>query len=221
MTSEYTGHRSGAAGFTLLEMLVVLLIAGMAMALTVQALGQYRRAHASATASERAGRAYRLGESWWRDSVRALVAAPVTVDTATDFDIDALKDRPSPVFAGRSDGFSGLTLAPVLAGQGVPVVQRWQVAPGPAGTEVLELYEQDRRLLLSLPGQGGLRFHYLDEDGQVHRQWPPAKGVWRQLPAAVVLEVQPGRDGEGGHTLVAAVMGPREPMQRPYEPEPF
>lgn len=221
MASERAGQHRGTAGFTLLEMLVVLLIAGMAMALTVQALGQYRRAHASATASERAGRAYRLSESWWRGSVRALVAAPVTMDTATDFDVDALKDQPSPVFAGRGDGFSGLTLAPVLAGQGLPVVQAWQVVPGPAGTEVLELHEQGRRLLLSLPGHGGLRFHYLDEAGEVHPQWPPAKGMWPQLPAAVVLEVQPGRDGEGGHTLVAAVMGPREPMQLPYEPEPF
>ena len=46
--STMTSER--AAGFTLLEMLVVLLIAGMALALTTQALGQYQRAHSRAIA---------------------------------------------------------------------------------------------------------------------------------------------------------------------------
>ena len=43
-----------ARGFTLLEMLVVLLIAGMALALTSQALSQYRRAHERVRAGYRA-----------------------------------------------------------------------------------------------------------------------------------------------------------------------
>ena len=63
-----------ARGFTLLEMLVVLLIAGMALALTSQALSQYRRAHERVSASTQGGREYRMAERWFRDSVSGLYA---------------------------------------------------------------------------------------------------------------------------------------------------
>lgn len=210
-----------AAGFTLLEMLVVLLIAGMALTLTTQALGQFQRAHARASASEQAGREYRLSEAWFRDSVRALTAAADTGTVVADTRRVGSPDEPSAVFKGRSDGFGGLTLAPVLAGQGIPVVQAWQVISGPAGTEVLELREEGQRVLLSLPGSGRLHLHYLDDEGKLHEQWPPALGAWPQLPAAVVLELAPGPDGIGAATVVAAVTGPRKPLVLPYEPEPF
>lgn len=210
-----------AAGFTLLEMLVVLMIAGMALALTSQAMGQFQRAHARASASEHAGREYRLSEAWFRDAVRALTAAPSTGLPAAGALGAASSDDAPAVFEGRDDGFSGLTLAPVLAGQGIPVLQVWRVIAGPAGTEVLELQEEGRRVLLSLPGSGRLHLHYLDDEGKLHVQWPPALGQWPQLPAAVVLELAPGADGIGAATIVAAVMGPREPLVLPYEPEPF
>ena len=69
-----------AHGFTLLEMLVVLLIAGIALALASQALGQYQRAHTRAIASERLGREQRLSELWFRDSVRGLFPAATTAE---------------------------------------------------------------------------------------------------------------------------------------------
>lgn len=216
-----TSERRTAAGFTLLEMLVVLLIAGMALALTTQALGQYQRAHSRASASEQAGREYRLSESWFRDSVRALSPVPDTALPGVDTLGGSSSDEHAGVFEGSSDGFTGLTLAPVLAGQGAPVVQAWRVVAGPVGTDVLELQEEGRHLLLSLPGMGRLQLHYLDDAGEVHDRWPPALGMWPQLPAAVVLEVAPGADGTGAASVVAAIMGPREPKELPYEPEPF
>jgi prepilin-type N-terminal cleavage/methylation domain-containing protein len=216
-----TSERRAGAGFTLLEMLVVLLIAGMALALTTQALGQYQRAYARASASEQAGREYRLSESWFRDSVRALSAAPDVALPGVDTHGSAPADQPPPVFVGRSDGFSGLTLAPVLAGQGVPVVQAGRVVRGPGGRDTLELREEGHRLLLSLPGNGRLQLHYLDDAGDLHAQWPPAMGTWPQLPGTVVLELVPGNDGMGTALVVAAVMGPRDPMTLPYEPEPL
>ena len=96
MTSERR-RRHSSRGFTLLEMLVVLLVAGMALVLTSQALGQYQRAHTRAIASERTGREQRLGEAWFRASVRGLHA--VGGDAA---------------FAGTAEGFEGVTLAPPL-----------------------------------------------------------------------------------------------------------
>lgn len=210
---------SAMRGFTLMEMLVVLLIASMALALTTQALSQYQRAYARTSASAQASREYRLSASWLRNSIQALIPSPTTGASANAVGGGLMPDAPLPVFDGDNHGFSGLTLAPVLAGQGVPVLQAWQVVRGPAGTDVLELQEEDRRILLSFPGTGRLQLHYLDDKGKVHDQWPPALGVWPQLPAAVVLEVASGADGFGAATLAAAVTGPRQPLQLPYEPD--
>lgn len=202
-------------------MLVVLLIAGMALALTTQALGQYQRAHLRASASAQAGREYRLGESWFRNSVRSLAAVPETSLPATSTLGAAHDDEASIVFEGKSDSFTGVTLSAVLAGQGVPVVQRWNVVKGAAGNDLLELEEQGQRLLLPFPGNGQLRLHYVDDQGDVHLQWPPALGVWPQLPSMVVLELVPGSDGVGAAVVAAAVIGPKDPLVLPYEPEPL
>lgn len=207
------------SGFSLLEMLVVLLIAGMALTLTAQAVGQYQRAHASAAANERAGRQYRLSESWFRASVRGLVAiAESPLPPATRV---ASSEATPPQFAGDPQGFSGTTLLPVLAGQGIPTLQQWEVRTGQAGTDVLHLSEEGEELQLSLPGRGGLRLHYLDAEGGMHDQWPPAQGTWPQLPGAVVLEVEGDEDGAPAMTIVAAIAGPADPLELPYEEEPI
>lgn len=200
MTSERR-RRHSSRGFTLLEMLVVLLVAGMALVLTSQALGQYQRAHTRAIASERTGREQRMGEAWFRASVRGLHA--VGGDAA---------------FAGTAEGFEGVTLAPVLAAQGAPVAQRWRVVAAEGGGERLELQEGDRTVVVALPRSGALRFHYLDADGELHDRWPPALGIWTHLPAAVVLELEPDPGIDDTGTLVAsAVLGPRDPIDMPYE----
>lgn len=211
-------HRRGR-GFSLLEMLVVLLIAGMALTLTTQAVGQYQRAHASAAANERAGRQYRLSESWLRSSARGLVAiAESPLPTVTRI---GSRGATAPQFAGHPEGFSGTTLLPVLAGQGVPTLQQWEVRTGAAGTDVLHLVEDGEELVLSLPGRGGLRFHYLDAGGGMHDRWPPAQGTWPQLPRALALEVAGDEDGAPAMTIVAAIAGPPDPLELPYEEEPI
>lgn len=211
---------SRAAGFTLLEMLVVLLIAGMALAMTSQALTQYRRANERVSASTQAGREYRLAERWFRDSVSGLHA---------DGDGDPQNPQPQeppqrniaaqqgdlPVFGGTERGFSGLTLLPVLAGQGIPTMQRWSIIPGSPGNEALELEEEGKRLTLPFPDAGQLRLHYLDASGEAHSQWPPAQpstqNPWPQLPAAIAIELG------SGTVIVAAVTGPQDPKIIPYE----
>jgi general secretion pathway protein J len=202
--------RRYAAGFTLLEMLVVMLIAGMALLLTTQALGQYQRAHTRAIASERVGREQRSSEAWFRDSVRGLQAlAPVPgADTG-------------PAFEGDARGFRDTTLSPVLQGQGIPVAQRWRIATGPAGTERLELEEGDEKIVLTLPPASSLRLHYVDAKGALHDRWPPALGAWPQLPDAVVLELAPVAGAAHGTLFAAAVLGPRDPVETPYEYAPL
>lgn len=209
---------SRAAGFTLLEMLVVLLIAGMALAMTSQALTQYRRANERVSASTQGGREYRLAERWFRDSVSGLHADGDPQNPGQQ----ALPQRnivqqpgDLPVFEGTGRGFSGLTLLPVLAGQGVPTMQRWSIVSGSPGNEALELEEEGKHLTLPFPEAGQLRLHYLDARGEIHSQWPPAQAPtqspWPQLPAAIALEL------DSGTVIVAAVTGPQDPKIIPYE----
>lgn len=206
-------------GFSLVEMLVVLLIAGMALTLTAQAVGQYQRAQASASGVERAGRQYRLSEAWFRDAVRGLVAIAEPQWEAAGGRLSP--DVVAPQFRGNAMGFSGTTLLPVLAGQGVPTTQEWTVVAGSAGTDVLRLREEGEELLLSFPGRGDLRLHYLDTEGGVHAEWPPTNDPWPQLPAAIILEIGADPDGMPATTVISAIAGIHVPLELPYEEEPF
>lgn len=204
-----------ARGFTLLEMLVVLLIAGMALTLTTQALSQFQRAHDRATASERAGREHRLSEAWFRESVRGLYPPARHAG-------EAVRPGEDGVFSGTTDGFTGTTLSPVLAGQGQPVVQTWRISRDPGGRARLSLEEAGQLLTLSLPGEGDLRLHYLDGEGDIHDQWPPRLGTWKQVPDAVLLELDAGTGDS--KLVVAAVLGPGDPLtplERAFEYAPL
>lgn len=207
-----------ARGFTLLEMLVVMLIAGMALALTTQALGQYQRAHARALASERSGRELRLAEAWFSDAVRGLYPAGTNAESRQQMAFG--KAAATIPFKGEANRFSGTTLAPVFAGQGVPVDQTWQLVAGPDGMPRLRMDEETKTVDLPLPRAARAEFQYLDAGGKWHAQWPPALGQWPQLPEAIVLSLAPlPGDAASGGTIVAAVMGPRTPYRNPFESE--
>ena len=207
-------HADRARGFTLLEMLVVLLISGMALALTTQALVCARWYWPSAIASERAGREYRLSESWFRNSVRGLYPAASEEDLSRRSKAVLGGDAEVILFEGESDGFTGVTLAPVLAGQGVPTSQEWRIKREADGIDRLTLVEHGETLTLSLPRSEGLQLHYLDPEGKLHDRWPPRLGIWKQLPEAVVLQMTPNAAGSGTGILIAsAVMGPRNPLK--------
>ena len=204
-------------GFTLLEMLVVLLIAGMALALTSQALTQYQRANARVSASTQAGREYRMAERWFRDSVTGLFA--VADPDAPTTDLQRINRTATtsnvPIFHGDAQGFDGTTLSPVLAGQGIPTRQHWEIARARSGNDALELEENGKQLTLRFPDAGELTLHYLDAKGGLHPQWPPAKGQWPQLPAAIALELG------SGAVVAAAVLGSQDPRIVRYELEQY
>lgn len=200
-----------ARGFTLLEMLVALLIAGMALALTTQALGQYQRAHTRATAGERGAREYRLSEAWFREAVRGLYPASREGQDGRQAVTRAGTAQSAPRFSGDGDGFTGVTLSPLLAHQGVPVVQHWRVTRS-AGRSRLEVEETGQRIVLALPPARSLVLHYVDSEGKLHEQWPPALGQWPQLPAAVILELDSDVRAGAPGLIAAAILGPKDPL---------
>jgi prepilin-type N-terminal cleavage/methylation domain-containing protein len=185
-------------GFTLLEMIVVMMIAGMAVALGFQSLGQWRRAEAAIANAGSATRQNLLTREWLRESLRGLV--PVE----------------SPAFSGQRDGLTGMTLSPTLASQGGLTPVQWRLESNSQGTW-LTLTEPGNTLRLPLPGGATARFIYLDKDGKTYEQWPPALGLNDQLPAAVGLSLD--LPGQAGQVWLSSIAGVRNPLFQPYEPE--
>ena len=189
------------SGLTLLEMIVVLRISGMALALGFQALVQWQRAQASIGAVGGQLREVTLTQDWLRDSLRGLT--PV-------------KEAP---FAGDDLALSGITLTPVTAGQGGSATIAWRIESGPRGLE-LSLEENGQAMQLPLPDSVSAHFSYLDEEGTSHRQWPPALGTGQHLPAAIVL-TQERTEPLPSRVWVASIAGIREPIQTFYDIEDF
>lgn len=190
--------RRRAAGLTLLEMLVVLMIAGMALAIGFQSLGQWRRADAAINGLNAQTRQASLARGWLESSVRSLV--PIEEEA----------------FAGDAEGFSGVTLQPLLGSQGGATTVAWRAVPS-GGVVRLELDEAGRPLVLPLERVAHAEFAYLDKDGSFHPQWPPALGLHDHLPSAVVLRMT----GEAGEQRLwsASIVGIRNPIRMLYEPE--
>ncbi|TWI14274.1 general secretion pathway protein J [Lysobacter ruishenii] len=188
------------SGLTLLEMMVVLMIASMALALGFQSLSQWQRANAAIATLGSDARHSALTESWLRASLHGLVATvPVS-------------------FSGDATQLHGVTLAPVLASQGGATAVRWKLDTSPRAGPALVLEEDGTTMRLPLSDTRAAHFTYLDKDGRDHREWPPALGVGDQLPAAVAL-VRVGAEGAASRIWVTEIFGPRNPTDLPYEPD--
>lgn len=184
-------------GITLLEMLLVLAIAGMAMALSLQVLAQYQRAQTAAIRHERAGREFARTEQWFRSAVQGL--APTK------------RDR----FKGSVVGWIGATLAPVTAPPGTPTLHHWRIQGTAQARQALLLEEAGTEMRLSTRAAASLRFLYMDGEGELHEQWPPVKGEFPQLPSAILLEM--GQDNTRPRLIVAAVSGSKNMRDEPFE----
>ena len=186
------------SGFTLIEMLVVLMIAGMALALAYQSLSQWRLASERLTATSGALREQRLAQAWFEDSIRGMT--PVA-------------ERP---FEGSADAFSATTLAASYGPPGVPTVIGWSIErTGTAAS--LVLVEAGHRLALPLAEGTSAAFVYIDRDGASHDRWPPATGVADDLPASVAVVEY----AAGGTVWLATVKGVLIPPLIPpmFEPD--
>lgn len=188
-------------GFTLVEILVVLIIAGAVSGILIQALAQIYRLQ------ERFGQ--QLAESqdgamradWFRQVLQGL---------QTDFPLG------KQLFSGKADGLQGLSVSPLSVEPGAvqEVSVRLDYRAAEARTVVVYEAGEVRSVLFSWPGRRG-GFAYLDAQGQEHPQWPPVSlGSWPQLPSVVLLKMP----SESGLLALAAVpRGTNEPKRRVFQ----
>lgn len=185
-------------GLTLLEMLVVLIIAGMALALGFQSLEQWRRADAAIYSFTQQGRQDALVQSWTQASIRALY--PV-------------EER---VFAGDASSFSGVTLQPAFSSQGGSTEIEWRIVQLD-GQLALDIQESGETTQVPLQDVKSATFEYLDREGTSYRQWPPALGLHDHLPSNVMLRLE---NATGQQRLWSAgIAGIRNPVPTTYEPD--
>ena len=185
-------------GLTLLEMMVVLLTAGMAVTLGFQSLEQWRRANIAISGISGATQQATLTESWLEGSLRSLIP---------------LREVE---FQGKSDRLTGIAVQPVQSHQGGATAIEWSIRRKD-GEQRLILTEDGKRLELPLPGATSASFGYFDKDGRLHDQWPPKLGLHDQLPAVIVLTQ---KMDDGSQRLWAAnITGARNPRFNPFEAE--
>ncbi len=175
-------------GFTLMEMLVVLVIAGLLAGLLFSSLqslgfGESRLADRSARQAREI-----MVRQWWLDATRSL-AADRTVE-----------------FGGGRESFRGLATQALNSGTGHQEMQ-WRIVGGTRSQ--LQLETGGAEALVLDVGAEELRFAYLDEEQRLQPKWPPAQGLHKPLPVAVVLI----SDAPSPRTLaIARIEGPREPV---------
>lgn len=188
--------RAGEHGFTLLEILVVLVISAMVSGILFQAYDLTLRLNRQFGIEFVASQQGVMLADWFRQGMEGL---------QPDYPEGARK------FKGEAKKLSGLSTSALTTDFGVPASITWELTFDTASGETALRGGAEGAPLFSWPGTTG-RFVYLDAKGEAHDSWPPPLGQWPQLPAAIRLEA--GRNG-APYVIVATPMGPSMPRARP------
>ncbi len=166
-------YLSKKRGFTLLEMLVVLVLVGFISTLLLQGFSYVLHLRSGVLAQLEDSQQGALQEYWFRSTTAAIV---------TDY------RGGEHVFKGEERQFSGLTIAALDQTTGMQSAFVWQLQYAD-GVTVLR-YRNGKGIDWEVArwlGDFG-HFRYLAVDGQWHSQWPPSFGLEPpQIPTAILL----------------------------------
>jgi prepilin-type N-terminal cleavage/methylation domain-containing protein len=184
-------------GFTLLEMLVVLILSGMIVTILMQGLQQVFRLQTHFGREQFNTQQGEMYTEWFRLSVNGLMP---------DFADGKHK------FKGETREFSGMTLSPLDTATEALLPFSWRLRFDPqSGQTQLQYGTTDNApVVMAWPGNSG-RFVYVDRDNQPHDAWPPFIGKWPQLPRAIYLENQ---NVDEPRVIVAVPKGLESPLPR-------
>lgn len=161
------------SGFTLLELLVVLVLVSFITTLLVQGMAYVAKVN-DAFAREGHQRYMReLVFGWFSDAISQL-AAPVQ---------GKIKAR----FRGDPLSFEAVTLGSVDRREGIPTPFAFRLEPTDSAAELIYVrrVEASRWLLLEVAADA--RFEYQDAHGAWHERWPPTPEQADWLPDAVAV----------------------------------
>lgn len=199
-------RRQQFIGFTLVEMLVVLILVSLTSVLLIQGTSQLLIIRDRVLEHTEYQREDVLRRSWFGETVGSLIADLETIDEHR--------------FMGDESGFSGLTLAALTRPAGMPVRIEWRV----------ETEEDIFRLLYA--EQGGdwqhvwswrpdfARFSYYSPESGWVAQWPPGGLGTAPLPLPALVMFETTWRGEP-RTWLGAVQSSREVRPRLIHGEEF
>ena len=177
-------------GFTLLEVLVVMLLASMIALLMMEALSYVYTIQQRVAASTERMQTKAMVRDWLRGVLKGIQP-----------------DYPhgGHLFQGSADTLSGLTTTPLVPGQyGLsPFALALEHDDLNDQTQVFYVASNQKIELMRVPG-GDAHFAYQDREGTVHANWPPPLGLWPQTPALIRLE-------SSEMTLMVTPEGPHQP----------
>lgn len=186
-----------AAGFTLIEVLVVMIMLAMISGVLFQALERAYRLQ------ERFGQTLfsvqqgQMVADWYRQTVQGLY--PDHPDGAN-------------VFEGKQQELTGLSTNPLSDDYGMPTPITWKLRSQPeSGTMDLVYADKKKETPMMSWRAKEARFVYLDAEQKPHESWPPRLGLFPQLPSQI--QIQTEHAGESIR-LVASPMGPTSPSLR-------
>jgi len=189
-----TPARARFHGFTILEMLVVLIIVGFITSILFQALGQIYKLQSRFGVQLAESQQGAMYTDWFRQVIQGL---------QTDF------PNGNEKFQGSEAELTGVTTSPMSVDYGAPT----KISLGleyDNREEATVLYysaNEQKMKLSSWPGRKGTRFIFVDAKGEQHDTWPPPFGLWPQLPNMVMLQFQ--KDAEPQYV----VAGPRGTLE--------
>ena len=189
-----------ATGFTLLEVLVVLLIVSLISTMLVQGISMVLSLRYRFLAQLNCQQKDVLQSHWFREVCTAFTPE---------------QSGAGGIFAGTGKQIHGLSLAPLLGKPGVATQVDFNLER--KADEMVLSYREDGGEPIDIgrwPAVEGT-FNYIDAEGRRRDQWPPASlDTAAQLPDAVMLRVDSAR---GPLAWFVAIPGRHQPRPRILE----
>lgn len=188
------------SGFTLIEILVVMIIMGMVSTVLFQALERAYRLQERFGAQLFTVQQGQMATDWYRQAVQGLRS-----------------DYPNgkSIFKGTSTEFSGLTDNSLGEDIGIPTLVSWKIKKDTQAGTVALVYTDGQRETRVLNWNGSdAQFIYVDAQQSQHDSWPPPLGLWPQLPQHIQLVTSDKGDAV---VIIARPMNNAPPVMRPQD----
>lgn len=172
----FSTRKSGHSGFTLMEMLVVLVLVSLISGLLMEGFGYVLRLRLNVTQHLKRQRIGQLQEHWYRNLVTGII-------------VNNREEK--ALFQGSESVLQGQSINTLTAPAGVP--QKFTLTLSSQENTIVLNYrinEKEEWLLGRWTAQKA-SFSYLDNQGNWISTWPPKMGAaTQQLPEAVQLRIE-------------------------------